>query len=323
MNDAAGASRSESDLARVLAHCNRRLRSAVPPGLSPVLRLERGAGLVKGPRARQVSDLLGPLLALVGSLLFVPAPKSAAASLLVRPKLRVNLRLGGAGVIAQLRYFGTAPTDAELTMLYREESESGSAAQVSAIASAMAPAMALAALDSNGIVLDSLKNVSSSPLPKSVRSLVNAPDVCARGEICLHALWHEPVRRWPLVRVMAGRREVAVPMFGVEQAVAEDSISGELPSTRSLAQCLGEESLPSASGRPALLVLRRRGPRLALRVEALLGHGNELVHSVGPLLQSVPWILGVIGSGESAAPLLVIDPLALPGLLTETALPGA
>lgn len=325
MNDAAaGGSRSESDLARVLAHCNRRLRSAVPPGLSPVLRLERGAGLVKGPRARQVSDLLEPLLVLAGSLLFVPEPKSAAANLLVRPKLRVNLRLGGAGLVAQLRYFGAAPADADLAMLYREESESGSAGQ----ASAMAPAMALAALDSNGIVLDSPTNVSSSspllssPLPQSVQSLINAPGVCARGEVCLHALWHEQARRWPLVRVMAGRREVAVPMFGVEQAVSEDSISGDLPSTRSLAQCLGEEPSPSASGRPALLVLRRRGPKLALRVEALLGHGNELVHSVGPLLQSAPWILGVIGCGESAAPLLVIDPLALPGLLTETGAPN-
>lgn len=319
MNDAAGVSHRQSDLARVLAQCNRRLRSAVPPGLSPVLRLERGAGLVKGPRARQVADLLEPLLALVGSLLFVATPQSAAANLFVRPKLRVTLRLGGAGLIAQLRYFGAAPTDADLVMLYREESESESAGQACAIA----PAMALAALDSNGIVLDSPRNVSSAPpplppLPQWIQSLVNMPDVCARGEICLHALWHEPVRRWPLVRVMAGRREVAVPMFGVEQAVSEDSISGDLPSIRSLAQCLGEEPSPSVSGRPALLVLRRRGPKLALRVESLLGHGNELVHSVGPLLQSAPWILGVIGSSESGAPLLVIDPLALPGLLSDT-----
>lgn len=314
MSDAARVSRSESDLARVLAQCNRRLRSAVAPDLSPVLRLERGAGLVKGARARQVSELLEPLLALAGSLLFVPAPKSAGANLLVRPKLRVSLRLGGAGLMAQLRYFGTAPTDADLAMLYCAEDGSGSTGQ----------AFAMAAFDSNGIVLDALTNVSLSPrpLPKRLGSLVNAPDVCARGEICVHAIWHEPVRRWPLVRVMAGKREVAVPMFGVEQAVSEDSISGELPSTRSLARCLGEEPSPSASGRPALLVLRRRGPKLALRVEALLGHGNELVHSVGPLLQSVPWILGVIGSGESRAPLLVIDPLALPGLLTDAGSSG-
>jgi hypothetical protein len=310
-----------SDLARVLAQCTQRLRDVVAPGVSPVLRLERGAGLVKGPRARQVSDLLEPLLALVGPLLFVPASTSAVANLVVRPKLRVGLRLGGAGLIAQARYFGAAPADADLMMLYREDSASGSTAPACAMPSVMPPAMALAALDSKGIVLGTLTNESPSPpsIPPWVQSLVNVTGVCARGEVCLHALWYEPARRWPLVRVMAGGREVAVPMFGVEQAVSEDSIAGELPSTRSLAQCLGEEPSPSVSGRPALLVLRRRGPKLALRVEALLGHGNELVHSVGPLLQSAPWILGVIGGDESRAPLLVIDPLALPGLHAESA----
>lgn len=308
-----------TDLARVLAQCTQQLRDVVAPGVSPVLRLERGAGLVKGVRARQVSELLQPLLALVGPLLFAPAPTSAVATLTVRPKLRVSLRLGGAGLIAQLRYFGATPPEADLTTLYRRQSTPVPTAREETRDKAQDNAIALAALDSRGIVVDALTNELPSSLPSWMQPLMDMTGVCARGEVCLHALWHEPARRWPLVRVMAGGREVAVPMFGVEQAASEDSIAGEPPSIRSLAQCLGEQPSPSVAGRPALLVLRRRGPKLALRVEALLGHGNELVYSVGPLLQSVPWILGVIAGGESRAPLLVIDPLALPGLHARSA----
>ena len=106
-------------------------------------------------------------------------------------------------------------------------------------------------------------------------------------------------------------------MFSVEQAVSEDALSDERPPTRSLAQCLGEESSPSSLGRPALLILRRPGPKLALRVEALLGHGHEVVHPVGPLLHSAPWVLGVTDGADEAPPVLVLDPLALPELLDE------
>jgi len=288
----------------VLAGCNQRLRNAAPAGSAPILRLDRGAGLIHGVRARHVSALLEPLLALVAPCLYVPPAESAAARLIVRPKLRVTLRLGGAGLLAQCRYFGVAPADADLRTLYAPEP--ADAPRV------VTPGYALAAYTRDGVVVASQQQPPA--LPESVLALANAPAALASGEICVRAVWHEPARRWPLVRVMAGPREVAVPMFSVKQVLPEDAISDDPPPTRSLAKCLGEESSLSSLGRPALLVLRRRGPALALRVEALLGHGNEVVHPVGPLLQGAPWILGVIGNNDAGSPMLVLDPLALPGL---------
>ncbi|RKZ35959.1 MAG: hypothetical protein DRQ37_05225 [Gammaproteobacteria bacterium] len=307
---ASDAPRSEraSELSRVLALCNQRLQTAALASTSPVLRLEGGAGLIQGPRAQQVADLLAPMLALAAPCLYVPPARSVVANLTIRPKLRVTLRLGGAGLLAQIRYFGEAPADADLRTLY--------APQPSSAARVVTPGYALAAFNKDGIVADSQQQQPT--LPAAVRALTVTPplaaDALAHGEICLRAVWHEPARRWPVVRVMAGRREVAVPMFSVEQVVSEDVISGDLPPTHSLAMCLGEESSPSPLGRPALLMLRRRGPQLALRVEALLGHGNEVVHPAGLLLQSAPWILGVIGNNDVGTPMLVVDPLALPGL---------
>jgi len=48
-----------------------------------------------------------------------------------------------------------------------------------------------------------------------------------------------------------------------------------------------------------------------LRVELLVGHGSERVLPAGPLLQALPWVLGIVDRGD-AAPELVVDPLALP-----------
>jgi hypothetical protein len=124
-------------------------------------------------------------------------------------------------------------------------------------------------------------------------------------------------RPWPVIQVLAGGRPIAVPMFAVSQAVSEDTLNSDPPLMRSLAQCLGEPPVPSQGGRTALLLLRRRGPPLALHVEALLGHSNELVYPVGPVLQFAPWILGVIEDKQGGPPVLVIDPLALPGLLAD------
>ena len=116
MNDMSRAPRSEqaSELVRVLGRCNRRLQIAAPAGTSPVLRLEGGAGLIQGLRAQQVIDLLEPLLAVAAPRIYIPPAQSKTAGLSIRPKMRVTLRLGGAGLLAQLRYFGEAPADAEL-----------------------------------------------------------------------------------------------------------------------------------------------------------------------------------------------------------------
>ena len=305
-----------TEIARVLLHCNQRLQAAAPTDTAPLLRFTRGAGLIHGPRAQQVLDLLEPMLALAAPCLYVRPAQSAIAGATIRPKLRVTLQLGGAGLLAQLRYFGKAPADADLRSLY--------ANPVSSTPALIRPACALPAFNKNGFVVDSQQQFSK--LPATVSALAETADhspgvpadTLASGEICLRAVWHEPARRWPLVRVMAGRREIAMPMFSIEQVLSEDTMSGDLPPTRSLAKCLGEESSPSSLGRPALLMLRRHGPPLALQVEALLGHGNEVVHPVGPLLQSTPWVLGVIGNSDAVAPTLVVDPLALPGLITRS-----
>ena len=300
---------SGSELARVLAHCNQRLQRAAPIGITPVLRVQSGAGLIHGRRAQHVTELLDPMLALIAPRLYVPPAQSALAKVAIRPKVRVALRLGGAGLLAQCRYFGDAPAQGALRSLYRPEPSNGSLAST--------PDYALNAFNAAGVI------VESQALPACVLALAMASreapippaKALARGEICLRALRHEAPLRWPLVRVMAGRREVAVPMFSVEQAVCEDTICDPVPATRSLAACLGEDPSLAPLGRAALLMLRRRGQPLALRVEALLGHGNEVVHPVGPLLQSAPWILGVIAGNDGAVPVLVVDPLALPALL--------
>jgi hypothetical protein len=300
---------SSSELARVLASCNQRLQRAAPFGVAPVLRVQSGAGLIHGRRAQHVAELLEPMLALVAPRLYVPPTQSALAKVTIRPKVRVALRLGGAGLLAQCRYFGDAPAEHDLRSLYAREPSNCSPAST--------PDYALNAFNAAGVI------VVSKALPGSVLALAMAPreapipaaKVLARGEICLQAVRHEAPRRWPLVRVMAGCREVAVPMFSVEQAICEDTICDTLPPMQSLAACLGEDPLLAPLGRAALLMLRRRGRPLALRVEALLGHGNEVVHPVGPLLQSAPWILGVIAGNDGGAPVLVVDPLTLPDLL--------
>ena len=301
------------ELADVLAHCNQRLQRDAPVGIAPVLRLQGGAGLIHGPRVQDVAEVLEPLLALLAPRLYVPPTQSALANLTIRPKVRVTLRVGGAGLLAQCRYFGEAPAEVELRTLYARESSKASPAATSGYA--------LSAFNAAGVVIASRQ--PRAELPACVLALATAPVVAptaaakalACGEICLR----EAPRCWPLVRVMAGRREVAVPMSSVAQAVCEDAISGAPPPTRSLALCLGEDPLLAARGRAALLMLRRHGAPLALRVEALLGHGNEMVHPVGPLLQSAPWILGVIANADGSAPVLVVDPLALPTLLVGTA----
>ena len=105
-------------------------------------------------------------------------------------------------------------------------------------------------------------------------------------------------------------------MFSVARAVTQDGLEREPPRARSLARSLGEQDTPSSLGRPALLVLRRRGPAVALRVEALLGHGVGRMLPAGPLMGTVPWLLGVLEE-DGCAPTLVLDPLALPGVLEE------
>lgn len=263
----APAADGRAPLVRVFARWNELLAQGSPHGLSPLLRLERGAGLVQGPRAEVIAALLAPLLGAAAPLLYVAAPGSPAARG-VRPKIRLSLSLGGSGLLAQLRYFGAAPQEAALCA-------------------------ALAALGAQAMAL---------PVQSG-----------ARGEVCLRAVWMEPARRLPLVYLLAGRREVALPMFSVARALAQDEPGQDVADVHSLADCLGEEAVPAASGRSAVLVLRRRGAPVALRVESLLGHGSERVLPVGPLLHGTPWLLGVIARDEQA-PVLVVDPLALPAL---------
>lgn len=257
-------------LVRVFEQWNTLLLRAAPLGVSPLLRLQRGAGLVHGARASVVAELVAPLLAAAAPLLYVASP-GAAPRRGLRPKMRLALSLGGSGLLAELRYFGTSLPDAALRAAF---------APLGPQAQALPPQ---ASADSH------------------------------RSEVCLRAVWAEPARRLPLVYLLAGRREVALPMFSVLRALAPDAPEQAAVDTHSLADCLGEEPLPAATGRPALLLLRRRGKPVALRVESLLGHGAERVLPVGPMLHAAPWLLGVIAR-EQQAPVLVIDPLALPAL---------
>lgn len=257
-------------LVRVFEQWNTLLLRAAPPGVSPLLRLQRGAGLVQGARATIVAELVAPLLSAAAPLLYVAAPGAAPARGL-RPKMRLSLSLGGSGLLAELRYFGAAVPDAALRAAF-------------------------------------------APLGPQAQAL--PPQAGAdphRAEVCLRAVWAEPARRLPLVYLLAGRCEVAVPMFSVLRVLAPDAPGQAAVDTHSLAECLGEEPLPAASGRPALLLLRRRGQPVALRVESLLGHGTERVLPVGPILHGAPWLLGVIAR-EQQAPVLVINPLVLPAL---------
>jgi hypothetical protein len=267
---AAPAADGRAPLVRVFALWNEVLLRASPPGVVPLLRLERGAGLVQGPRAEVIAGLLVPLLGLAAPLLFVAAAGAPAARG-VRPKIRLALSLGGSGLLAQLRYFGAAPQD-------------------EALRAALAPL-----------------GEQAMALPPQLRPAARS------AEVCLGAVWQEPVRRLPLVFLLAGRREVAIPMFAVARALAQDEPAQDIADVHSLADCLGEEAVPASGGRRAVLVLRRRGAPVALRVESLLGHGAERVLPVGPMLLGAPWLLGVVAR-DAQAPVLVIDPLALPAL---------
>ncbi len=251
-------------LVRLFARWSQLLVAGCPPGVWPLLRLEQGAQLVREERGEAVTGLMEPLLAAAAARLHVAPDHLAAAAL--RPKLRAALRLGAAGLVAELRYYGVPPADIHLRGAY---------------AAAGTPALAL-------------------------------PPVTVRDEVCLRAAWPEPARETSLVQVLAGRREVALPMSAVVRAVSEDTVDRSPEHTWSLAHCLHEEPVPAALGRPALLLLRRRGPAVALKVESLVGHGRETVLPAGPLLEPVPWLLGVVAR-EAAAPVLVVDPLALVG----------
>jgi len=268
---AAPAADGRAPLVRVFALWNEVLLRTSPPGVMPRLRLERGAGLVQGPRAEVIAGLLAPLLGLAAPLLYVAAAGSPGARG-VRPKIRLALSLGGSGLLAQLRYFGAAPQD-------------------EAMRAALAP------LGEQAMALP----------PQLLRPAARS------AEVCLGAVWQEPARRLPLVFLLAGRREVAIPMFAVARALAQDEPGQDIADVRSLADCLGEEAVPAGGGRRAVLVLRRRGAPVALRVESLLGHGAERVMPVGPMLLGAPWLLGVVAR-DAQAPVLVIDPLALPAL---------
>jgi hypothetical protein len=257
-------------LVRVFGQWNALLRHAAPGEVSPLLRVQRGAGLVHGARAPIVAALVAPLLEVAAPLLH-GAAAGAAPRRGVRPKIRLSLALGGSGLLAELRYFGTPPPDAVLRS-------------------------ALAGLGTQALALPP-----------------QASGTAHGAEVCLRAVWNEAARRLPLVHLLAGRRELALPMFAVLRALALDTPEQVAVDTHSLAECLGEEPVPAASGRPSLLLLRRRGTPVALRVESLLGHGSERVLPVGPLLHGAPWLLGVIARAEQA-PVLVIDPLALPAL---------
>jgi len=263
-------------LVRLFERCAVVLARHAAGSAPPLLRLERGASLVRDERLEDVAALLEPLLGLAATRLHLPLPALRRAR--VRPKIRLRLGLAGSALAVRVRYFGAVPDDGSLC----------------AACLHLGPrACALPALtggDAHGARL-------------------------AAGEVCLGLLLDEGPRRLRLVRVLAGRRQVAIPLPAVVRAVSEDALEQVPPRTRSLAESLGEDPVPASAGRPALLLLRRRGPALALRVEALLGHGIERVLPAGPLLALLPWLLGVLDA--QGAPVLVVDPLALPGVASS------
>lgn len=263
-------------LVRLYERWNGLLAWYTPPGVSPLLRLEQGAGLVREPRLRRVAALMEAVLAVAAPRLHLAPP--AVAGAVVRPKIRVRLMLGGAGLLLRLSYFGGAPEDPVLRA-------------------------ALAHLGPD-----------VCPLPARVGPPPGAAGELAAGEVCLQAAWREAPRRMMLVQVMAGRLSLAVPLFSVARASTEDCLEHPVANTRSLAELMHQDASPADEGRPAVLLLRSRGEPLALRVEALKGHGAFRVLPAGPLMQMAPWLLGVV-EGDDDAPELVLDPLALPGLL--------
>lgn len=258
---------AHAPLLRVFRQWSERLLEAAAPGVSPLLRLDRGAGMVQGAQAEPIAGLLASLLTVAAPLLYV-APSGAPTARGVRPKVRASLSLLGSSVLADVRYFGAAPADLSLRA-------------------------AVAALGPQALAL-----------PPQLRARAS------HTQVCLRAVWTLPARRWPLVHLLAGRREVAVPMFSVARALALDAPEQVVEDIRSLAGILGEEPVPATRGRPAVLLIRRRGAPVALRVESLLGHGSERVLPAGPLLHAAPWLLGVFAR-EDQPPVLVIDPLAL------------
>jgi hypothetical protein len=255
------------------------LSPATPAQATPLLRLQQGAPLVREERLERIVALVAPLLTVAAARL--PRLTTLAAGARVRPKLRLSLGLGGAGLVAQVRYFGETPTDVQLRAGFTDAGPG--VCPLPPLHGPLAPAVG-----DGGLGL-------------------------ARGEVCLRAVAALPPRRLAVVRVMAGPRLVGLPMFSVARAVTRDSLEQEPPHTCSLAQILGEEPTPCAAGRAALLVLRRRGPVTALRVEALLGHGGERILPAGPLMSAVPGLLGVLDE-DGGPPTLVLDPLGLPGL---------
>jgi hypothetical protein len=248
-------------LVRLYQRWNQLLLRSAPPGVSPLLRLERGAGLVQPSRAPAICASLEPLLGCAAARLS-PSPPALVA--VVRPKLRVHVELGGAGLAVTLCYFGSPPAEAEL--------------------------MAHFASPPDG-------------------PWVLPPRVSAGGEVSLRVIAGEPPRRYPVVHVLAGKRPVALPMLSVLRVDSADAAPPDAAQVPSLAGLLHEDAVP-ASGRPAVLLLRRRPTPVPLRVEMLVGHGAERVLPVGPLLNRVPWLLGCIAR-DDGVPVLVVDPLAL------------
>ncbi len=126
--------------------------------------------------------------------------------------------------------------------------------------------------------------------------------------VTLGVLLPEPERELALIHVRAGDQPLAVPMASVAKAqpAQETDPAAYAEPPVSLAQCLGL-TVPGSAVRPACLLVKTPEGLHPVQVEALEGHGRDVVMSPGPLFLAVPWCFGFIRAADQA-PVPVIEP---------------
>jgi hypothetical protein len=103
----AGDAGSAPELAALYRTWHARLQGQSAPGLEPLLRVVRGAAMLRGERGRRVDAALRSMLAMAGRGLEPPPP--GFQELALRPKVSLDVQASGGGLQVAVSYYGRVP----------------------------------------------------------------------------------------------------------------------------------------------------------------------------------------------------------------------
>lgn len=266
-----GADVGSSELVERIKGWHARLCSNAPPEVNPLLRMQRGAALIQGERARRIDHGMSVLLAVAGRGLEPVLPDIAGVSM--RPKVSLEVSADGAGLQVALSYFGRVPG-------------------VRAVREAREALGETAYLRVEGGAGHAIRLVLTRAEPP--RSLpVVLVEVGGRDfAVPMHFISR------------------AVPVDACGSAQEQASGDATPRRIVSMAGCLGLTAGSSSRGRPARLITTAGDRDPALAVDAVLGHRRAPIYGTGPLLAVIPWLLGVIQVEDGNA-VLVVHPRRL------------